>query len=375
MAPNFIFPQNLNSLEEEDPDYTRLTVQNSSAISSLRSSELEEFVKGISFDLSDKELFCIEEQEIFDRVYSLVKGFASLTPGCKLNLVESLRSNLSVLLPNVDSLSRLRGSVSSRNDNDADEQDESSEVGGESSVVDRVASHRNTLKIYTFFLIHIVLAEESSSSSINNNTKAAASSRKKQLAKSWIWESQRSRILNLIANSLEINLSLLFGSSDPDENYLSFIVKNAFLMFENAVLLKDSDTKDALCRVIGTCAIKYHYIAQSCASILHLIHKHDFVVIHLADAVAAAEKKYADGSMATSLIREIGRTNPKAYVKDTVGAENIGRFLVELADRLPKLISTNIGLLVPHFGGESYKIRNALVGVLGKLIVKAFNDC
>ncbi|KAK6124859.1 hypothetical protein DH2020_041393 [Rehmannia glutinosa] len=150
--------------------------------------------------------------------------------------------------------------------------------------------------------------------------------------------------------------------------------RHAFLMFENALLLKDSDAKDALCRIIGTCATKYHYIAQSCASILHLIHKYDFVVTHLADAVAGAEKKYADGSMAISLIREIGRTNPKDYVKDTVGSENIGRFLVELSDRLPKLLSTNIGLLVPHFGGESYKIRNALVAVLGKLIAKAFND-
>lgn len=145
-------------------------------------------------------------------------------------------------------------------------------------------------------------------------------------------------------------------------------------MFENATMLKDADTKDALCRIIGTCATKYHYTAHSCASILHLIHRHDFVVSHLANAVAIAEKKYADGSMATYLIREIGKTNPKEYVRDTVGAENIGRFLVELSDRMPKLISTNIGLLVPHFGGESYKIRNALVGVLGKLVTKAFSD-
>lgn len=43
--------------------------------------------------------------------------------------------------------------------------------------------------------------------------------------KSWNWETHRGRILNLIANSLEINLGLLFGSSDPDENYLSFITK------------------------------------------------------------------------------------------------------------------------------------------------------
>lgn len=140
------------------------------------------------------------------------------------------------------------------------------------------------------------------------------------------------------------------------------------------MLLKDSEAKDALCRIIGACSAKHHYMAQSCASIMHLIHKYDFVVTHMADAVAGAEKKYTDGSLAISLIREIGRTNPKDYVRDTVGAENVGRFLVELADRLPKLVSTNIGILVPHFGGESYKIRNALVGVLGKLIAKAFKD-
>lgn len=107
---------------------------------------------------------------------------------------------------------------------------------------------------------------------------------------------------------------------------------------------------------------------------MHLIHKYDFVVTHMADAVARAEKKYSDGSLATSIVREIGRTSPKDYVKDTAGAENVGRFLVELADRIPRLISTNIGIIVPHFGGESYKIRNALVGVLGKLIAKAFKD-
>ncbi|KAG8648989.1 hypothetical protein MANES_08G057600v8 [Manihot esculenta] len=356
MAPHFVFPRTLRSLEEEQPGDNRLYAQNPIDTASLRPPELEELVKDVSFDLSDKELFCIEEQDVFDRVYSLVLGFSTLTSSCKLNLLESLRSNLSVLLPNVDSLSR----VSQGQDDDL-------------PVLDRVTSHRNAFKIYTFFLLNIVLAEESNASA-NTNSKVTTSTRKKQPLHSWNWEPQRGRILNLIANSLEVNLDLLFGSSNPDENYLSFITKNAFSMFENPSLLKDSETKDALCRIIGACATKYHYTTQSCASILHLIHKYDFVVIHLADAVAGAEKKYADGTLASSLIREIGRTNPKAYVKDTNGAENVGRFLVELADRLPKLMSTNIGVLVPHFGGESYKIRNALVAVLGKLVAKAFKD-
>ncbi|KAI4348619.1 hypothetical protein L6164_009323 [Bauhinia variegata] len=355
MAPHFVFPHTLRALEEEHED-NRLIVQNPVEIASLRPAELEEFVKGVSFDLSDKEIFCIEDQDVFDRVHSLIRGYGSLPPSCKFNLVESLRSNLSVLIPNVDSLSRVS-------------QDQDEDI----PVLDRVASHRNAFKIYTFFLLNIVLAEESNTNS-NNNLKATASTRKKQAVSSWNWEAQRSRILNLIANSLEINLALLFGSSDPDESYLSFITKSTFYMFENVTLLKDSDAKDALCRIIGSCSTKYHYMAQSCASIMHLIHKYDFVVTHMADAVAGAEKKYADGSLAISLIREIGRANPKDYVRDTVGAENIGRFLVELSERLPRLISTNIGILIPHFGGESYKIRNALVGVLGKLIAKAFKD-
>ncbi|ESQ44369.1 hypothetical protein EUTSA_v10005748mg [Eutrema salsugineum] len=356
MAPPFVFPQILRALEEDPEDNHRLFAQNTVDVTSLRPSDLEEFVKGVSFDLSDRELFCIEDQDIFDRVYSLIRSFYSLPPSCKCNLVESLRSNLSVLLPNVDSISR---SV----------QDQEDEV----PIIDRITSHRNALKIYTFFLLTIIMTEESHISSVDS-TKVAARGRKKQIIQSWNWEPQRGRMLNLIANSLEINLSLLFGSSDLDENYLSFIVKNSFSLFENAAILKDAEAKDALCRIIGASATKYRYIVQSCASIMHLIHKYDFAVVHVADAVARAESKYSDGTLAVTIIREIGRTDPKAYVKDTVGADNVGRFLVELADRLPKLMSTNVGVLVPHFGGESYKIRNALVGVLGKLVAKAFDE-
>lgn len=108
---------------------------------------------GISFDLSDKELFCIEEQDVFDRVYSLIRGYNNLPPSCKVNLLDSLRSNLSVLLPNVDSLSRV-----SQGQDDV------------TPVLDRVASHRNAFTIYTFFLLTVVLTEESNIAS-NNNVK------------------------------------------------------------------------------------------------------------------------------------------------------------------------------------------------------------
>jgi hypothetical protein len=105
--------------------------------------------EGASFDLSDKELFCIEEQEVFDAIYSIVRDFNCLPPALKFNIVETLRSNLSVLLPNIDSLSR--ASMSSPSDT--------------TPINDRIASHRNAFKIYSFFLISIVLTEESAAES------------------------------------------------------------------------------------------------------------------------------------------------------------------------------------------------------------------
>ncbi|KAG9458101.1 hypothetical protein H6P81_002609 [Aristolochia fimbriata] len=357
MGVPFVFPANLRDLEE-DTDDVRLSVHNPLNVAACSPSHIEEFVKGVVFDLSDKELFCVEEQDFFDRIYSLIRDFSLLNPILKSNVLDSLRSNLSVLLPNVDSLSRASSLSPYRDGN---------------SLTDHIGSYRNALKIYTFFLLNVALSEERNGDLRNDNSKATHS-RKKQSTTSWNWDIQRCRILKLIANSLEINLSLLFGSSNLDENYLSYVTKSVFKLFENPSVLRDVETKESLCRIIGTCATKYHYTMQSSASILHLLHKLDFVVSHVADAIADATNKYGDGSLAISLVREIGRTNPRDYVRDTVGADNIGRFLVELADRLPKLVSINIGILIPHFGGESYKIRNALVSVLGKLVGKAFND-
>lgn len=98
---------------------------------------------------------------MFDRVYSLVKGFSLLNASSKFNLVETLRSNLSVLLPSVDSLSRAP-------------QAEAVASPGEFSgaqISARIASHRNALKIYTYFLLTVVLSEEAA------GQEAAASSK------------------------------------------------------------------------------------------------------------------------------------------------------------------------------------------------------
>ncbi|KAF7141651.1 hypothetical protein RHSIM_Rhsim06G0100000 [Rhododendron simsii] len=68
-ASTLHLPPTLHALEA-DHDDGLLSAQNPTDVSSLRPSQLEGFVKGVSFHLSDKELFCIEKQDVFDRAYS-----------------------------------------------------------------------------------------------------------------------------------------------------------------------------------------------------------------------------------------------------------------------------------------------------------------
>lgn len=85
------------------------------------------------------------------------------------------------------------------------------------------------------------------------------------------------------------------------------------MMFENATLTKllhflmfEIGIKDALLWVTGACATKYHYIEQSCALFMHLIHIYDFVVIYIDNAIVGVEKQHANETLASYLIRDDG---------------------------------------------------------------------
>ncbi|KAH7430593.1 hypothetical protein KP509_08G005100 [Ceratopteris richardii] len=363
-APPFIVPLSLTELEvPPEDDEHRLFAQKVVDLETLQPDEVEQLVKGLAFDLADKEVLCVEEQDIFDQIYSLVKGFPLLEPAMRGSLIESLTSNFSVLLPNITSL--LKSS-----------HDSSNEACTRGSLIH---SHRNAFRIYAYFIQSIAFAEETRMDTEPEKPAGRANgkakqNRKKHLPKPWDWEAQRARIIRLLATAIDEDLKHLFGAAQPEETLLAYIAKGAFSLLSDPSIGKDKDTMNAIFSLIGACSTKYHYVTQTAASILHLLHKYEHLPVHLAEAVAYAEKKYHDGSLALALIREIGRLNPKDYARDGMGADNVGKFLVELAEHMPRLVTTNVGVLMPHFGGESYKIRSALISVFGKLVSKASKE-
>ena len=138
--------------------------------------------------------------------------------------------------------------------------------------------------------------------------------------------------------------------------------------------MKEKDLKDALSNIIAACAAKYGYVVPVTSTILHLLHKCEHLSVYLAELVALAEEKYHNSSLSVAILREIGHINADDLKRDNSGADSISAFLVAMAERLPKIMTVNLSIITPHLDGESYKMRNAIVQVVGTLIVKAAKD-
>jgi condensin complex subunit 1 len=152
------------------------------------------------------------------------------------------------------------------------------------------------------------------------------------------------------------------------------VCRAAFSLLENPAYVKEKDLKDALCNIIAACAAKYGYVVPVTSTILNLLHKHEHLSVYLAELVALAEEKYHNSSLPVAVLREIGHINPEDFKRDNSGADSVSAFLVAMAERLPKIMTVNLSIITPHLDGESYKMRNAVVQVIGTLIVKASKD-
>lgn len=362
MAPVFVIPTSLRDLEAPAENGERLYAQEVTEVENLSAYEVNDLVKGVAYELAEKEVWCIEDQSIFDQVYSLVRGFSFLDSSARGSLVESLCSNFAVLNPSITAISYASG--------------ESSEDAA--YMLQQMQSHRNALKIYSYFLHSILVVEEAAE--VEPSTKAPSGKvkktqpRKAHVPAKWDWDVHRTRIVRLLATALQVDLRQLYSMSQPEENLIAFFAKAAFSLLENPTYVKDTDLKDALCNIVAACAAKYGYVVPVTSTILSLLHKYEHLSVYLAELVVLAEEKYHNSSLPVAVLREIGHINPEDFKRDNSGADNVSSFLVAMAERLPKLMTVNLSIITSHLDGDSYKMRNAIVQVIGTLIVKASKD-
>ena len=67
------------------------------------------------------------------------------------------------------------------------------------------------------------------------------------------------------------------------------------------------------------------------------------------------------------------RADPREYKRrqltDAAGVRNVGNFLEEIVNRMPKTTMRTVSLLIAHLDGDAYSLRSAVVSVLGRLLI------
>jgi condensin complex subunit 1 len=147
-------------------------------------------------------------------------------------------------------------------------------------------------------------------------------------------------------------------------------------MLENPAVTRDRDLdlKGDLYKMLALCCAKYNHTLPVTTSLIHSLLKFEHTPAYLAEAVALVAMKHDDVQLATAVLREIGRMDPKELLRDSAGAKNVGAFLTELAERLPKVVARNFSVIMVHMSGEQYLLRSALVTVLGRIVARAFDE-
>jgi condensin complex subunit 1 len=80
--------------------------------------------------------------------------------------------------------------------------------------------------------------------------------------------------------------------------------------------------------------------------------------------------------LATELLREIGRLDTSGYVDSGAagnkasGIKNVAPFVSELAAVRPRVVLSNISLLLPHLDSEPYVLRSAIINSIGHILVR-----
>lgn len=147
-------------------------------------------------------------------------------------------------------------------------------------------------------------------------------------------------------------------------------------MLENPAVPRDrdADLKSDVYKILALCCAKYDHTLPVTTTLIHSLLKYEHSPGPLAEVAALVATKHDDSRLAAAALREIGRMDPRELLRDVGGAKNVGAFLVELAERLPKVVARNFSLVMVHMNGEQYHMRSALVTVLGRIVAKAFDE-
>ena len=129
--------------------------------------------------------------------------------------------------------------------------------------------------------------------------------------------------------------------------------------------------------MVGSVASKWGALDDVVTALLHVLNKHDHLSTAIADLCGDAADRYG-GPLGGGDIERSWRRRSREYKRrqltDAAGVRNVGNFLEEIANRMPKTTMRNVSLLIAHLDGDAYRSRSG-GGVRLGLVVNRAQRC
>ena len=339
------------------------------------------------------------DPERIQALYTLVRKSDSLAPAMRGRLVKVLCGAVHGLCDALESSSSTTAGAGGATAGMVEQSQTESQVGttsgggggGGTYVVSQ--AFRDALACHIYMLFTLMFLTESkeklgkslgttatSSSSGRGGGKRGGGSKSKKNTNEEELAASRSACAEAMytaAITMSTQKSKLWKRSVPDESVVGLPCRIAYQMLESAtgVVARKASSGDAALQMIAATVDSAPCLLNTVvAALVDLLHTYDHMA-PLAAELCTIVNETPSNILATELLREIGRLDTDGYADNAAGGKasgikNVAPFISELAAVRPRVVLSNISLLLPHLDSEPYVLRSAIVNSIGHILVR-----
>ncbi|XP_018408739.1 PREDICTED: condensin complex subunit 1 isoform X1 [Nanorana parkeri] len=238
-------------------------------------------------------------------------------------------------------------------------------------------THLNTLKMNCFLLVHLIEAfeVETYKAALGNVEPSGKGRKAKSKADGFLWEMEREKVLQTITHLLQLDVRRLWSMSLIEEEFISMVTGCCYKMMENPSIgaLKNKPLWEALSHLLGVAVKRSNDTLSVSVKVIQLLQHFEHLAPVLVHALTLWATEYGMKALVGEIMRKIGQKSCQDLSKESSSVKTLATFITQLAERIPAIMMPNISMLLDYLDGEPYMMRNAVLTVIGEMVVRVLS--
>ena len=207
---------------------------------------------------------------------------------------------------------------------------------------------------------------------------------------------QCARSMLAASRSMSAHANRLWKRGVPDENVVHLPCRIAYQILESATGVQarraccGTEALGMIAATVNSAPGNGSLLNTIVAALVDLLHSYEHMASLVAELCTMVHEQPTN-RLAVELMREIGRMDMSGAAAGgggggeggnaasaaavaaggkASGVRNVAPFLPELASRRPRLVLSQISLILPHLDCEPYQLRSAIVATIGNILTK-----